>query len=73
MSHMIADSEAELHEMARRIGVARRWYQGDHYDVTQSCKALAIEYGAIQITWRQAAMMMGNVRLGFCDGDASDR
>lgn len=24
---MIADTEAELHAMADRIGVARRWYQ----------------------------------------------
>jgi hypothetical protein len=33
--HMIADTEAELHAMAARIGVARRWCQGDHYDRAQ--------------------------------------
>lgn len=66
MSHMIADNEEELHDMARRIGVARRWFQkGDHYDVTQSCKALALKYGARLITWRQAALMMGNRRMGY--------
>ena len=36
MSHMVADSEPELHNMARRIGVAYRWFQGDHYDICQS-------------------------------------
>ena len=28
MSHMIADTLPELHEMADKIGVARRWFQG---------------------------------------------
>jgi hypothetical protein len=42
MSHMIADTEAELHVMADKIGVLRKWYQGDHYDITQSKRALAI-------------------------------
>lgn len=52
MSHMIADTEEELHAMARKIGVARRWYQGDHYDIALSKRALAVEYGAVEITWR---------------------
>jgi hypothetical protein len=53
MSHMVADSEAELHAMADRIGVARRWYQGDHYDVCQSKRAMAFDLGAVSITKRQ--------------------
>ncbi len=57
MCHMIADTEAELHAMADRIGVARKWYQGDHYDIAQSKKALALAAGAVPITWRQAAAM----------------
>lgn len=57
MCHMIADTEAELHEMAARIGIARRWYQGDHYDVTMDRRALAVEYGAREITWRQCSLM----------------
>lgn len=40
MSHMIGDSDHELHAMARRIGIARRWYQGDHYDVAMTKRAL---------------------------------
>lgn len=50
MSHMIADTEAELHDMAEKIGVARRWYQGDHYDVCKAKRALAVQFGAIELT-----------------------
>jgi hypothetical protein len=31
--HMPADTGAGLHAMADTIGVARRWYHGDHYDI----------------------------------------
>jgi Protein of unknown function (DUF4031) len=57
MSHMIADTEAELHAMAARIGVARKWFQGDHYDVCKAKRALAIEFGAKPITWRELGKM----------------
>lgn len=55
MSHMIADTEDELHAIAAQIGVARRWYQGDHYDITQTKRRRAIELGAIPISRRELA------------------
>ena len=45
MCHMLGDSEAEVHAMADRIGVARRWYQGDHYDICLTKRSLAIKSG----------------------------
>src|ERR1700758_1315396 len=57
MVHMIADTDAELHAMADRIGVARKWHQGDHYDIALSKRDLAIASGARPITWRQAGLM----------------
>jgi hypothetical protein len=57
MSHMIADGVGELHEMARKIGVARKWYQGDHYDVCMSKRTKAIEMGAVACTLKQLAAM----------------
>jgi hypothetical protein len=54
MCHMLADTEAELHTMADRIGVAQRWHQGDHYDICLTKRALAIAAGAVVITPRQA-------------------
>lgn len=65
MSHMVADSERELHVMAATIGVARRWYQGDHYDITKSKRALAVKAGAIEIPIRTLACMMMNRRCGL--------
>lgn len=50
MCHMIADGADELHEMAARIGIARKWYQGDHYDICLSKRALAVGHGAREVT-----------------------
>ena len=53
MCHLLADSLEELHSMADRIGIQRRWFQGSastpHYDVCKSKRALAIKHGAIAI------------------------
>ena len=69
MSHMIADTEAELHAMAARIGVARRWYQGDHYDVSLGKRALAVKAGAIEITYRTCGLMTSNRKATGSLGD----
>lgn len=58
MCHMIADTEAELHAMADQIGVSRRWYQRDHYDIALTKRALAVAAGAQEITWRDCGLMM---------------
>jgi Protein of unknown function (DUF4031) len=58
MCHMIADSEAELHAMAERIGIPRRSYQGDHYDISRSKRAMAVRAGAREVTLRQLAAML---------------
>ena len=62
MCHMVGDTDAELHAMADRIGVARRWFQGDHYDICLTKRAMAVAAGAVEITWRQAGMMIGRRR-----------
>lgn len=65
MCHMIADTEAELHAMAGLIGVARRWYQGDHYDIALSKRAQAVAAGAREIRWRTLGVMAYNRRCGW--------
>ncbi len=66
MSHLIADTEEELHTMADKIGVARRWFQrkpsGDHYDISIAKRHLALRFGAIEVSVRTLALMCSNRR-----------
>lgn len=55
---MIADSDQELRDMAVKIGVLQKWHQGNHFDICLSKKALAIYYGAFEITPKQCAAMV---------------
>lgn len=54
MCHMVADTDEELHTMAAKIGVARRWHQKagtphSHYDICLSKRAIAVKLGAVEI------------------------
>lgn len=55
MCHMIADTRAELVDMARQIGVRVKWIQhaGDHrrehFDICKSKRAMAVKLGAVEI------------------------
>lgn len=50
LCHMVADTDTELHAMADEIGVSRRHYQHDHYDISLSKRKLAIDAGAKEVT-----------------------
>jgi hypothetical protein len=69
MCHMIADTDEELHAMAEKIGVARKWWQspektsGSHYDIALSKRAIAVQLGAVEITWRQCGAMNRRRRM----------
>jgi hypothetical protein len=46
-AHLVSDeSYDELHAFAARLGIPRRAFQGDHYDVPSDYRELAIELGA---------------------------
>lgn len=54
--HLTADTEAELHEFAVRLGLKRAWYQRKsptdyrwHYDVTPTKRTRAVHLGAIEV------------------------
>ena len=55
--HMIADTEAELHAMAARLGISKRWFHRDHYDVTEEQREAAAALGAVPIPARVCATM----------------
>ncbi len=72
MCHMIADTDAELRSMARAIGVAERWHQGNHFDICLSKRALAVAAGAYEVTMRQAAAMIRRQRETGAMGSPAD-
>jgi hypothetical protein len=78
MSHLLADTDDELHAMAARIGVARKYWQspartsGSHYDISMSMRAAACTAGAIEITLKQAAAMNARRRATGELGDPAD-
>lgn len=55
-SHMVSTVSAdELHAFAARLGLKRAWFQSgsfDHYDITPSKRARALELGAREVSAR---------------------
>lgn len=55
--HLIADTLAELHAFAERIGMKRSWFQEatkrPHYDLTAQRRARAVQLGAVELTNRE--------------------
>ena len=53
-AHLVSDaSYDELHAFAARLGVPRRGFQGDHYDIPASLHAQALSMGAEPVTARE--------------------
>lgn len=75
MCHMIADTPEELHAMADRIGIQRRWYQAPpkasfwHYDIAKSKRELAISAGAIDCDRKTFVMHLRRIRESKVFGD----
>ena len=78
MCHMIADTEEELHAMADKIGVHRKWYQGPpktrhmHYDIALSKRELAIKNGAVEITQKQTVCILWCITRGVAFSSPED-
>jgi len=53
-AHLVSDvSYEELHEFAERLGIPRRGFQGDHYDIPESYRAEALRLGAVPVGSRE--------------------
>ena len=70
-SHLVADTDDELHAFAARLGMRREWFQHKegrphqaHYDVPERTRREALELGAVAVTWRQVGRMMRERRSG---------
>jgi hypothetical protein len=52
--HMVSDVDlAELHTLAERVGIPRRAFQGDHYDVPEELRPAVLDAGAEAVGSRE--------------------
>lgn len=70
MCHMLADTEQELLDMAKSIGVDPKWiqYQGTyraHFDICLAKKEKALKLSAIEITHSQLRALLRKKKLDF--------
>lgn len=67
MSHMWSPDLDELHAMADKIGLNRKWFQDKssflHYDVSLSLRGKAVSFVAVEITMKELAQMVRDHKL----------
>lgn len=52
--HMVSDTSIdELKAFAAELGIPERGFQGDHFDVPEHMRSVAIIQGAIEVTSRE--------------------
>ena len=63
--HLTADTEAELHAFAAKLGLRRSWFQKKsdrdyrwHYDIVPSKRAQAVRLGAVEVDRRFVGQLM---------------
>lgn len=58
-SHLISDrSYQELHDFAARIGIPRRGFERDHYDVIAERYGAAVTEGAQPVSSREIVLLL---------------
>lgn len=58
-SHLVSDvSYEELHAFAERLGVARRAFERDHYDLPSHRYADAVAAGAVEVSSREVVRLL---------------
>ena len=61
--HMVSDDGFdELHAFAARLGIPRRRFQGDHYDLPPHLRARAVAHGAHEVSTRELTERMAGAR-----------
>ncbi|MEU7556846.1 DUF4031 domain-containing protein [Streptomyces eurythermus] len=58
-SHLVSDaSYDELHAFAARLGLPRRSFDGDHYDLPERRYADAVAAGAVEVSSREVVRLL---------------
>jgi hypothetical protein len=74
-SHLVADTDEELHAFVEQLGMRREWFQDRpgrphhaHYDLPERARAEAVAIGAVEVTWRDLGRMLRERRTGTAVG-----
>lgn len=63
-AHLVSDESLdELHSFAADLGLERRWFQGDHYDVPTDARDEAIRRGAVPVDSRELVRRLRDAGL----------
>jgi len=61
--HAASDASfEELHRFADGLGIPRRFFEGDHYDVPEHLRSRALELGAEEVSTRELLVRMTGPR-----------
>lgn len=73
-SHLVSDlSYDELHAFADRMGVPRRAFERDHYDIPQLRYTDAVDAGAVEVSSREVVRLLHGAGLRRRKGSAQPR
>lgn len=68
-SHLVADTEQELHAFAAAMGIRRAAFQDRdgrphhaHYDLPERARPKALALGAVPVSWRELGRMLRDRR-----------
>lgn len=63
-AHLVSDESLdELHAFAAQLGIPRRGFQGDHYDIPAEHRTRALAVGARAVTSREIVQALRNTGL----------
>lgn len=69
-SHLASDRDLdELHEFAESMGIPRRGFHGDHYDVPEEWYQQVVESGAVPTTSRDMVRRLQAAGLRLSPGE----
>ncbi len=58
-AHLVSDTSFdELHTFAAHLGLAREWFQGDHYDIPADVRQAALAAGATPVSSRELVLRL---------------
>ena len=65
--HLLADTRDELHDLADRLQVPRRFFQDHpwrwHYDLPSHLRAQAVTLGAVEVDMHQVGALLRSRRM----------